>query len=103
MRRPVTPSVLALAGANMPGWVRDLVRLGVINGIAVFLVWWLTTSVTVRLSALEEAYRRHETARAREEQLTNAFLYAICLNGASDDTARARCAVALDGTLMARP
>ena len=88
---------------GVPRVARDLIRLGVVNGIAVFLVWWLTSTVTSRLSAIEVQFQIHETARARAEQQMMAFLYAICLNGSADDTERARCAIALDGALERRP
>jgi hypothetical protein len=71
----------------------------VVGAIACFLVWWLTTVIDPRLSRLEQQLMAHEASRLRDMQFENAFLYAICINTASDAAALARCAIAAEGAL----
>ena len=79
-----------------PAWVRLTVLLGVPAVIAMFLVYSMVGSVTAKLISIEMKLDYHETQRLRDMSSMNAFLYAICLNGAQTEVERARCAVALD-------
>jgi hypothetical protein len=83
---------------EVPTAVRALVYLGVPSVIALFLVYSMAGALAVRLASIEEKVDAHEAQRARDTQQVGAFLYAICLNTAQDETARARCLIVLDGS-----
>jgi hypothetical protein len=85
--------------ADAPSWIRAATVLGVPSVIALGLVYWLTQVQSATLAILIEKVDHHEMMRQQDMQQMNSFLYAICLNTADGDTARARCAVALDGAL----
>lgn len=83
---------------SFPLWAKGGV-VGVICMLLMFLVYQIAVERNRQFTSFEEKMDRHETNRARDSQQINAFLYAICLNTAEDDTERARCAIALDGGL----
>lgn len=83
-----------------PFWVKPVLVLGATTVIALYLVWWMTNDFNERLMRMEQTIATHEAHRQQDTQQVNAFLYAICLNAANDDTQRARCAIALDGGLQ---
>jgi hypothetical protein len=68
--------------------------IGVPALLASFLTWWLTAEVVGRLQRLEVAVARTEMRRQVDMARASAYLYALCLNTAQDDTDRARCTIA---------
>lgn len=81
---------------DVPVWVKAAVLLGVPSLISLFLVSWLTTSLDGKLNVMAGKIDYYEQIRARDMARENAFLYAICLNTASSDIAKARCLIAFE-------
>lgn len=68
-------------GSGGPWWAKALYMFGVPAGIALYLVWFLTSGA---YAALNRKLDEHVTR-------TNFYLRAICLNTAPTDVARAQC------------
>jgi hypothetical protein len=79
-----------------PSWIKLIVSLGVSTVISLFLVYQIAYVRREQMDRMEALLIKHESARASDMLRENAFLYAICLNTASDDTERARCLVAIE-------
>lgn len=71
---------------NEPGttWIDAAYKIGVPSAIAVFLVWWLTSTVAANLATIQTRLNDHITA-------TNQYLYAICKHTAKTEDERADC------------
>lgn len=74
-------------GNGLPWWVKAAYMLGVPAAIALFLLWFVTTSVAGEIKGLRDDTRQHMRDQARQLQ----YLRAICLNTAPTDLARAQC------------
>ena len=79
-----------LSVVSEPWWLRPLYVFGVPAGIAVFLVWFLTSVVSAGQNKMQETLDAH--ARDQAQQLI--LLELICRNTAPTDRAAAQCDVA---------
>lgn len=69
---------------GLPPWARATVKLGAPTVIAIYLVWWLTSSVSVAIDA--HAFE----SRTTNEHLSR-LLTQICSNTATTPEERAAC------------
>jgi hypothetical protein len=86
--------------AALPPWMRGIFTVGVPSAIALFLVWWMTSTVTRQLDLIEAKVDLSEASRAHDMGIQGAFLFAICLNTAASETDRARCAIPMSAMNM---
>ena len=69
---------------DKPWWVDAVVKLGVPAAIALFLVWWLTSSVAASLSTIKDRLDRHVSS-------SDFYQHQICRNTARTEAERQAC------------
>lgn len=70
-------------------WLTIVFKLGVPSAIAVYLVWQLASGIP----AIARTLDAHVAEYRSGQSATQALLYAICLNTARSDDAKALCEV----------
>lgn len=74
-------------GNGSPWWVKAAYTFGIPAGIALFLLWFVTSSIAGEIKGAREDLRNHMRDQARQ----SLYLRAICLNTAPTEAARAQC------------
>jgi len=69
---------------GMPMWMKFISWVGVPSSIAIYLVWFLTTTVLGAISS-------HNDDHAGEMRVLTSVMQQICANTAETSTDRARC------------
>lgn len=88
------PEAAGSAMAGLPVWVQGIAWVGVPSAIACFFVWWMTSSVTVRLTAIETFLAKHQQDSATDIQQTwqlIAINERVCLNTSKTNEDRVAC------------
>lgn len=74
-------------GNGGPWWVKALYMFGVPAGIALFLLYFVTSSIAGELKGARDDLRQHMKDYSRQ----SLYLRAICLNTAPSEAARVQC------------
>lgn len=69
---------------GLPLWMKFISLVGVPSSIAIYLVWFLTTTVLGAISS-------HNDHHAEEMRVLTSVMQQICANTAENTTDRARC------------
>jgi len=86
---PGLPTPVSWFASNL----RPITVLGVPAIVMAFLVYWITTVVSMRLGRIEDAMIAHDRALAIATARLDAYLYSVCLGVAQTEVDRARCAI----------
>lgn len=76
---------------DTPIWVRILYRYGIPGGIALFLVWFVTSGLTAKLEKNQETLETHVKEQGALMKEQGYLLQQICVNTATSDSQRALC------------
>jgi len=92
-------SMSPLTNESLPVWARIMTWVGVPSAAFAWILYWLTTTLsaqiatnTLAIKATNDLIAQHESARQTDSAVLRYYLFGVCLNTATNEAARSRCA-----------